>query len=343
MKYLFNKMMPYFIGIVASVFVGGVFPLSAQTTEEAAIQQEEKTYPVGEFSALEISDDFEVSLSRGDCAVRVTVDKPLADYVQVFVRSKTLFVTYDEKAVPKEVKKLYKGGRKGPQPVFRVSVSMKQLTGISLSDRVILDCPDSFNGMEKLEVKLTDKAQLASLSAEASVIKVNLRKNAEASMNLRSLDNRGRIEVSTDDNTMLKLTANAYETTVASAGNSVFILNGESSLLTLNSLGKARVVATERTETATCMLSGSSDMAVTGSADDLTIKSEGRSSLDASSFPVQKVKATMNGGCKAGISVSDNLEVDLSGGCSLIFSGAPVVRILKVEKSTIAPKSANVK
>lgn len=118
MKYLFNKMMPYFIGIVASVFVGGVFPLSAQTTEEAAIQQEEKTYPVGEFSALEISDDFEVSLSRGDCAVRVTVDKPLADYVQVFVRSKPFSSPMMKKPSPKRSKSFIKAAGKAPSRFF---------------------------------------------------------------------------------------------------------------------------------------------------------------------------------------------------------------------------------
>ena len=50
---------------------------------------------VSEFNAVNVSDDFEVTVSRGTYGVRLTVDKELAPYVEVYVRSKTLYIAYD--------------------------------------------------------------------------------------------------------------------------------------------------------------------------------------------------------------------------------------------------------
>ena len=334
MKALSFRILP----LLVALFFLSLFPLAAQSE---AIRLVEKTYPVGDFTAVEISDAFDVTLSRGSGSVKVTVDEPLSGYVDVYVRSKTLYVVYNEKSVSKDIKKMYKGS-KAPKPVFRVDVSLNRLTGISLSDKASLICVDEFNAADKLEVKVTDKAQIKGLSAEATSIKVNLRKNAVASLNLRSLDARGHIEVSTDDNAKLKLTADVYETTVAAAGSSELTLNGECSLLTLNSLGKSRLVVTERALTTTCTFGGSSDIALSGSSDELNVKADGRAELDAGSFTVKRVKTVMTGG-KATVSVSDDLDIDLSGGSTLVFSGSPAMRIVKIEKSTLLPRSASIK
>jgi len=322
--------------LLAALMILNLLPLSAQTESFRLV---DKTYPVGDFTALEISDDFDVTLTRGASSVKLTVDEPLLQYVDVYVRSKTLFVVYNEKSVPKEIKKQYKGS-KAPKPVFRVSVSLDRLTGISLSDKAVLLCGDEFNASDKLEVTLSDKAQLKGLSAEATTIKVNLRKNAQASMNLRSLDALGRIEVSIDDNAKLKMTAHAYSTTVTADDNAEVTLSGENTLLTLNSTGKSRLEVTDRTESTTCTLSGNSDIALTGSTDELSLKADGRAELDAPTYAVKRLKAVMTGG-KATVSVSDELEMDLSGGSSLTFSGTPAMKIIKIEKSTLLPRSTS--
>lgn len=334
MKALLYRSLP----LLAALFFLNLVPSSAQTE---SIRLVEKTYPVGEFTALEISDDFDVTLSRGVGSVKVTVDEPLVEYVDVYVRSKTLYVVYNEKAVSKEIKKLYKGS-KAPKPVFRVHVTMNRLTGINLAEKAQLVCTDEFNGIDKLEVKLADKAQLKGLSAEARSIHVNMRKNAQASLNLRSLDSRGRIEVSIDDNSQLKLTANAYETTLASAGNSQLTMSGETAFLTLNAVNKSRVEVSNRAETTTCMYSGSANVALTGTSETLSIKADARAELDAAAFTVKRVKAIMTGG-KATVSVSNDLELDLSGGATLAFSGSPAFNIIRIEKSTLLPRSASLR
>ena len=60
---------------------------------------------MGEFRSLNVSGDFEVTLSKGDYSAKVTVDQVLADYVDVYVRTGVLYIKYNEKDVPKEVKK----------------------------------------------------------------------------------------------------------------------------------------------------------------------------------------------------------------------------------------------
>ena len=87
--------------LLAALMILNLLPLSAQTESFRLV---DKTYPVGDFTALEISDDFDVTLTRGASSVKLTVDEPLLQYVDVYVRSKTLFVVYNEKSVPKEIK-----------------------------------------------------------------------------------------------------------------------------------------------------------------------------------------------------------------------------------------------
>ena len=111
-------------------------------------------------------------------------------------------------------------------------------------------------------------------------------------------------------------------------------------LLTLNSTGKSRLEVTDCTESTTCTLSGNSDIALTGSTDELSLKADGRAELDAPTYAVKRLKAVMTGG-KATVSVSDELEMDLSGGSSLTFSGTPAMKIIKIEKSTLLPRSTS--
>ena len=135
MKALINKML---VLAIASITLLLAAPAArAQYTS----QLEEKTIPVGEFSGIEVAGDFEVTLSDGPCVAKVTVDKMLSPYVQVYVRGKVLHITYDSKAVPKDVRQLYKG-RNAPKPVFRASVSMPELSSLFLGGNAILNCGD---------------------------------------------------------------------------------------------------------------------------------------------------------------------------------------------------------
>ena len=174
MKAFVNKVLWLTVGILCLL----VLPARAQATAG----QEEKAIPVGEFSSISVSDDFEVSLVKGKQGVKITSEKELIPYIQVYVRSKTLFISYDEKSVPKDTRKLFKG-RGASDPVFRAVVSMPEIGGISLSNNATLSAAEDFKG-GAFELNLADKAQVKTLSVQVSSASLTLKKNAQASMNL---------------------------------------------------------------------------------------------------------------------------------------------------------------
>ena len=82
--------------------------------------QQEKDCEVGEFTAISVSDNLQVVLQEGACAVKLVSDEALLPYIQVSVRDSILYIEYDEKAVPRDVKKVYRG-KNAPVPVMRRS------------------------------------------------------------------------------------------------------------------------------------------------------------------------------------------------------------------------------
>ena len=199
MKNIFNKLLC--LAVLASAFA---FPSRAQFVNHL----EETTLPVGEFTMVSANGDFEVTLSKGSYGVRLTTDKNLTPYVQVYVRSNTLYLTYDEKSVPKDIKKLYKG-KNASQPVFRAVVSMPQLNGINLDDNVILSSTEAFYGSDVV-ITLTDKAQVRNLNVQGNSITVDMKKNTQAALTLTA---DKKMEVTTDDKAILKLAEKAREIT----------------------------------------------------------------------------------------------------------------------------------
>lgn len=333
MKSLFNKVLVCVIGIFTSV------SLSVYAQAQASTQLEEKSYPVGEFTALDICDDFEVTVSRGSCSVRVAVDNALSPYVQVYVRSKTLYVSYDEKAVPKDIKKMYKG-RGAPVPVFRVYVSLPVLTAVTLSDNAVLNTADEFSG-SRFELDMTDKSQVKNLSVAGSSLKVSMKKNSQALLTLRSTD---MLEAIADGNSNLKMSAYARTMVVtATGGSSQVNLTGESDFLTLSTAGNSKLIAHARAETTTLVMGGSSQVALTGDSPEFEIKGDKSAELDADDFLVKTLKVSLSGSNKANVSVMDNIEVTLLGGSSLFYTGNPTFRIGKIFKSTLAPKGSSAK
>ena len=97
MKALNNKFLKAIIGMFAFALA-----LSFSAAAQTSGQLEEKEIQLSEFNALNIEDDFEVTVAQGAYAIRLTVDSELAPYVEKYVKSKTLFISYDEKSVRQE-------------------------------------------------------------------------------------------------------------------------------------------------------------------------------------------------------------------------------------------------
>ena len=72
-------------------------------------------------------------------------------------------------------------------------------------------------------------------------------------------------------------------------------------------------------------LSGGSRVILSGSAEDVVIKSSGGSKLILESFPVDDADINISGGGSATVDVCGTLDVNLSGGSTVIYSGEPKI------------------
>ena len=301
-------------------------------------QLEEKTIPVGDFTSISVSDDFEVSLVKGACSARVTADKELFPYVQVYVRGKVLHIIYDEKSVPKDIKKLFKG-RGAPTPVFRAVVSMPTLGGITLSNNVTLTSTDEFPATD-FDLNLSDKAQVKNLSLKTSGANLNMKKNSQAILNIRA---EKRLEINTEGNANLRLTADAAELSLAAAGSSEMALSIESKQATLNLSGTSNITMALEAERTVLQAGGSSDLTITGESEQLSIRGEKSALVEANGFSVKKVEASMSGSSRINVSVSEHIDATLVGGSALYYTGTPSIQRGKIIKSTLAPYGSTAK
>ena len=92
----------------------------------AYAQTKEEIHELSSFNSIDIQDDFEVTVTKGNYSIKVTVDAVLSDYVKTYVKGHTLYLFLDEKSVPKDIKKLYKG-RSGMTPIMRAIVYTPEL------------------------------------------------------------------------------------------------------------------------------------------------------------------------------------------------------------------------
>lgn len=310
------------------------FPAHAQFTS----QLEEKTLPVGAFSSVSVGNNFEVSLVKGTYGVKLTADKDLSPYIQVYVRSKVLYISYDEKSVPKDIKKQYKG-RGAPTPVFRVIATLPELNGITMEDNATLVSTDEFPA-SSFEMNLTEKAQVKNLTVKARTIKVNMKKNAQAALSLIA---DATLEIQTEGNANLKLTAEAPELVMNAAGSSDIALVSKSQTATFSMAGSAKATVSNKTEKAILQMGASSNLQLTGEGESVLVRGEKNSVVDANDFCAKKLDANLSGNARVNMSVSELIDATLVGGSALYYTGTPVIQVGKVMKSTLAPYGSTAK
>jgi hypothetical protein len=305
--------------------------------QEVSYELETKTLPVSEFTSFSVEDDFEVSLVKGPQNVKLTAYRDLMPYVQVYVRGKVLFITYDERSVPKDVKKLYKGGKGGTEPIFQVTISLSELNGVTLGNNAVLTASDEFVG-NRFEMTLGDKTQVKNLNLRVSTATLNMKKNAQAVMTVVA---DKKLEVNTDGNANLKLTANAPEMQLNAAGSSDWALVATADeTVELSTAGSSELIVSVKTKKMVLQTAGSSKMTFSGDADSLEIKGEKSSQVEAKGLAVKTVDANLSGNARVDVSVSKSIQATLVGGSSLYYTGSPSIQIGKIIKSTLAPSGS---
>ena len=331
MKMLNGNSLKAVIGMIAFAVAALVAPQRSAAQILSPLVMD-KDIALTEFNALNVSDDFEVTLTRGAYGAHLTVDKELAPYVEVYVRSRTLFINFDEKAVPKDLRKLYRG-RNGLTATFRVIVYAPDIKTVSLSDYAILTGTEEFVSTD-FELAAAGKSQVKNLSITAATAKISLKKNAAVNMVVRA--DRG-IEVSTDNNSTLDLSYDAENLTLLSAGSSVVNADGPCVKLNLTTAGSSQVKISSETEAVEITAEGSSFVTLNGKAYDLKVQGARNASVDALAMPLETVDASLANNASVLVDASKSIHVNLVGGSALYYTGNPAIEIEKIIKSTLAP------
>jgi len=308
MKTFINSTFKSVIAIIALT----LFAFSATAQNGAELQ--EKSIPVGEFTALDVSGDFEVTLAKGDYNAKITVNKVYADYVEVYVKTGVLHVSFKDKDVPKDVKKEMRG-KNAPAQVFRAVIYAPQLKEITLEDNVVLTGVDEFTAND-FSLKLEDKAQLKNLSVTGTSASVSMKDKSQATLILTVTKD---IDLKADGSSVLHATVNGRK-------------------LNLNAGGTAKATVDATMESISLDADGRAELSLGGKANSLNVKGQRNMKADLSALPVSEVEANITGG-ELTVQVDKVLNVDLSGGAELYYNGSPEMKVRRVMKSTLAPVS----
>lgn len=298
----------------------------------AGAQTRERVHEVSAFTSIDVRSAFEVTVAKGAYGVKLTVDTVLSDYVNVYVKGNTLYVSYDEKAVPKEVKKMYRG-RNAPKAVLRAIIYTPVLEGIYMDDEASLTGADTFEGAN-FTMELAGKANVKALSLHTSSAKFLLKKNADAVV---SIDCESEINVTTENGSHLRLESRSRELNLSSSGSSQ--INSSSDVVSsfmVNTDGTSQISAGVNAAKVYVSSTGSSKVTVTGTASGLIVKGARSCNIDTMGLPVADAEAEMNSGTLL-VSPEHSLTVDLTSGASVYYNGTPEFRISRILKSTLAP------
>lgn len=323
MKNLLNNALKAAIALVA--FAGLSVAASAQTKE---VTQE---FP--EFTAIDVANDFDVTLSQGNAySITLTVDEALAPYLSVRVQGKTLFVSFEEKSVPKEVKKIY-SGRNAPKPVFHAVVTIPVIEAVTIRDNVVLNSTTPFEGGDKFELTAVDKAQVKLLNVSARSANIVLQKDAAAVMNVNT---ENVLEVATEGKGNLRLTSTAGELVVNASGSSRVAVTNISNKVNVATAGSAQVSVSGPCTDAIVNAEGSSKLTLTGGGASIAVKASKNANVDAYGLEVTTASVNLAGSATLSLNASESIDVNLTGG-KLLFGGSPVFKIVKISKATVTP------
>ncbi len=278
----------------------------------ATAQTKQTSHDFSAFDSLEADYDFNIRVVRSNkYTISMNLENDLQDYVQAYVKNHTLFIKLDEKSIPSDVKKKYRG-RRSAAPVLDATVYMPEaLTSVKLSGASTLSVEDEIECRDFV-LDLSENARVSRLVVDASTVNVTMAGKSSAD-----------IVVYADN---IKVNA---------AGNSELELEQDSEKLELVAGGSCSIDSEGETLDAVLTTSGSSKTSLKGKTNSLTVNGSGSSSVDAIELKTSECTVKLSNSCKVYEAATENVHVDLSGNSTLVFDGEPVIDIINVKSSTI--------
>lgn len=266
------------------------------------------------FLSIELGGDFALDIEYGkQYRMRLSVEELFADYVMFSALDSTLAVTLDERRVPTEVRRLFRGKE---APVFRVSVTMPEtLRSLELDGRsVLLSADDLVVDPDSFELRVTDNARVASLAFGSGRVALTLDKKADVDMSVTC----DSLSVSLAGTADLDLTHHTQVSAFETSGSSTLAVKGETGLLKLNSRGFSKSI-------------------LNGEAPVVRYKLANSSQVNATLLEAKRAFVEMSGLGSLTQAASEELSVDLSAGATVYFLNDPAIRVIYLKNASLIP------
>ena len=266
------------------------------------------------FDAIEASNGFKVSTSASDSyGVKLTVDDALESYVECYVKAGTLHISLDDKSIPKDLKRQYKG-RNSSDPTLVAIVYLPTLKSLTLNDdSEFLNSPN-FSG-ESFTLAMNGTSKINNMKVVAKVVNINLTKNAK--LTGAKVTSEGDIAINADGKVAVDMECAAENLLISASGSSDLNLN---------------VKVEKKVDQA---IAGSSKTTLSGSSESLVVNGKAISSkIEAAGLKVASAVLTVTG-ADVNVSPTESIEFDLGRGSQVTYSGDPVVKIAKIQNATV--------
>ena len=299
----------------------------------ASAQTLERVNEYAELTGINVMDGpFEVSLvPSAKCSVKLITDAAIAEFVTTTLRDKTVYISYDSKSVPKDVKKLYKG-RKNPDPVLQVIIYAPEIQELTLSDKCTFTAAEQIIA-SRFDLNLVENASVKSLRLKADNVGLSLKKKSSAEIELIV---PGSLTVSTEGSSNVRVNGVFGDVAVLSAGSSTVSIEGDCEELNVKSEGSSQVNVNTKTGRAFVDVNNTSKTALSGSAAELAITGRNNATADVRNLDIDAVSVTLNN-ATAHLGAKKQLTLELTGGAEAFYDGDPKFIIKKIVKSTLAP------
>ena len=120
-----------------------------------------------EFDAISVSDGFKVTMvEKAGYNAKFKVSDALESYIQCYVKAGTLYIGIDEKSVPKEVKKSFKG-KNSDGPVLEATVYVPVLNSVTLNDNSTFSSDGSLSSND-FKLSLSGTSSITNLHVSAN-------------------------------------------------------------------------------------------------------------------------------------------------------------------------------
>lgn len=274
-----------------------------------------KTTDFSDFTAVNASYDFDISLrSGGSHRVDYTVDDILQDYVEVYVKNKTLYVSFNKKAMTKEVKKYYKG-KDAPTPVLKVIIYAPYLEEIQLSENVSLDAAGTVFNFNNFSLIAKDKSKVTNLNVNSNnKLSVEATNDADVTVDYTA----NEVNVKATKSAVLNIDQTSKTLNIVADGSSTMNMSGDAETINVDNAGKAKLNF------------------VSGTAQRLYTAGKGSSEIDALGYTLNEAYLVMKDS-KISVSPNNILKLDLKSGAEVQYAGDPALVIVGIEKSTLKP------